>query len=302
MPTSAHRGVSNSPKISVKSVQSAWADVGIGPYNAFKNRGGIFELFLVSRERSKKTEAVFLVASRRSGGKSSENKQGPLHFAAGPAWYGALQAGLQDAQDHLRVTAFLLGDLQQHTAVRSGVFGERFIRLVRGVLLGIALAERFVDAGDARRIRPARTGLFAGLEEIDRAELLRVAGLLPGHLAQHRLRFALHAAGEVRVERAVGAFIPDQLEKLFGRQRIAAALPEPVCSFIWAAGTACAFITRLQTRCVCCSVSGCMGSPSFAPSYALRGRIVRFHKNPTRKRQICTIFSQKNLVFPVCLC
>ena len=64
MPTSAHRGVSNSPKISVKSVQSAWADVGIGPYNAFKNRVGIFELFLVSRERSKKTEAVFLVGSR----------------------------------------------------------------------------------------------------------------------------------------------------------------------------------------------------------------------------------------------
>ena len=64
MPTSAHRGVSNSPKISVKSVQSAWADVGIGPYNAFKNRVGIFELFLVSREKSKKTEAVFLVGSR----------------------------------------------------------------------------------------------------------------------------------------------------------------------------------------------------------------------------------------------
>ena len=70
MPTSAHWGVSNAPKISVKSVQSAWADVGIGPYNAFKNRVGIFELFLVSRERSKKTEAVFLVGSRRPGGKS----------------------------------------------------------------------------------------------------------------------------------------------------------------------------------------------------------------------------------------
>ena len=55
-------------------------------------------------------------------------------------------------------------------------------------------------------------------------------------------------------------------------------LPEPVCSFIWAAGTACAFITRLQTRCVCFSVSGCMGSPSFAPLYAPRRRIVRFHK------------------------
>ena len=46
--------------------------MGIGPYNAFKNRVGIFELFLVSRERSKKTEAVFLVGSRRSGRKSSE--------------------------------------------------------------------------------------------------------------------------------------------------------------------------------------------------------------------------------------
>ena len=69
-----------------------------------------------------------------------------LQRSGAPERYGALQAGLQDAQDHLRVAAFLLGDLQQHTAVRSGVFGERFIRLVRGVLLGIALAERFVDA------------------------------------------------------------------------------------------------------------------------------------------------------------
>ena len=43
-------------------------------------------------------------------------------------------------------------------------------------------------------------------------------------------------------------------------------------------GAVCALITRLQTRCVCFSVSGCMGSPSFAPLYAPRRRIVRFHK------------------------
>ena len=79
MPTSAHRGVSNSPKISVKSVQSAWADVGIGSYNAFKNRVGIFELFLVSRERSKKTGAVFLVGSRDSGG--NRNPPGLVFFS-----------------------------------------------------------------------------------------------------------------------------------------------------------------------------------------------------------------------------
>ena len=82
MPTSAHWGVSNSPKISVKSVQSAWADVGIGPYNAFKNRVGIFELFLVSRERSKKTEAVFLVALKGVPGKI---KISPGSFSFGEA-------------------------------------------------------------------------------------------------------------------------------------------------------------------------------------------------------------------------
>ena len=32
MPTSALLAVSNSPKIAEKSVRSAWADVGIGPY------------------------------------------------------------------------------------------------------------------------------------------------------------------------------------------------------------------------------------------------------------------------------
>ena len=67
--------------------------------------------------------------------------------------------------------AFLFSNSQQHAAVRSGVLGKRLICLVRGVLLGIALAERLVDTGDARRFRPAGAGLFAGLEKIDRAEL-----------------------------------------------------------------------------------------------------------------------------------
>ena len=116
--------------------------------------------------------------------------------------------------------AFLFSNSQQHAAVRSGVLGKRLICLVRGVLLGIALAERLVDTGDARRFRPAGAGLFAGLEKIDRAELLRVAGLLPGHFTQHRLCLALHAAGEVRIERAVIAFVRNQFKQLFGRQGI----------------------------------------------------------------------------------
>ena len=144
----------------------------------------------------------------------------PAACCSGPVVYGALQTGLQDAQDHLRMFAFLFSNSQQHAAVRSGVLGKRLICLVRGVLLGIALAERLVDTGDARRFRPAGAGLFSGLEKIDRAELLRVAGLLPGHLAQHGLRLALHAAGEVRIERAVIAFVRNQFKQLFGRQGI----------------------------------------------------------------------------------
>ena len=49
---------------------SRTAVTGINPYNGFKNSVGSIELLQISRERSKKTEAVFLVASRRSGGKS----------------------------------------------------------------------------------------------------------------------------------------------------------------------------------------------------------------------------------------
>ena len=42
------------------------------PYKSFSNSVRNSELLQISRERSKKTEAVFLVGSRRSGGKSSE--------------------------------------------------------------------------------------------------------------------------------------------------------------------------------------------------------------------------------------
>ena len=49
---------------------SRTAVAGIDPYEAYKYSARRFELFQISRERSKKTEAVFLVGSRRSGGKS----------------------------------------------------------------------------------------------------------------------------------------------------------------------------------------------------------------------------------------
>ena len=49
---------------------SRTAVTGINPYNGFKNSVGSIELLQISRERSKKTASVFLVASRRSGGKS----------------------------------------------------------------------------------------------------------------------------------------------------------------------------------------------------------------------------------------
>ncbi len=62
-----------------------------------------------------------------------------------------LQAVLQDAEDQLRVLAFLLRHAQQHAPVRPGILGERGVGLVRGVLRGVLLAERFVDAGDAGR-------------------------------------------------------------------------------------------------------------------------------------------------------
>ena len=49
---------------------SRTAVTGIGPYNAYRHCIKNSELFQASREKSRKTKAVFLVASRRSGGKS----------------------------------------------------------------------------------------------------------------------------------------------------------------------------------------------------------------------------------------
>lgn len=120
--------------------------------------------------------------------------------------------------------AFLFGHFQEHAPVRPGRSGERLIGLVCGMLLGIALAERLIDAGDAGRLRFGRAGLFAGLQEIDGGELFRVAGLLPRKLPQHRLRPALHPAGKMGVERAVRALARDQLQKLLRRQRRLAGL------------------------------------------------------------------------------
>ena len=70
MPTSAHADCTAFAEIYGKFVTSQWADVDIGPYNAYRYSVRDFELLQVSRERFKKTEAVFLVGSRRSGGKS----------------------------------------------------------------------------------------------------------------------------------------------------------------------------------------------------------------------------------------
>ena len=44
--------------------------MGIGPYKSFANSVRNSELLQVTREKSRKTEGVFLVGSRRSGGKS----------------------------------------------------------------------------------------------------------------------------------------------------------------------------------------------------------------------------------------
>ena len=48
---------------------SRTAVTGIGPYEAYKYSARRFELFQISRERSKKTEAVFVVGSRGLRGK-----------------------------------------------------------------------------------------------------------------------------------------------------------------------------------------------------------------------------------------
>jgi hypothetical protein len=49
---------------------SRTAVTGSDPYKAFSRNVRIFGLLQSSREKSKKTEAVFLVALRRPGGKS----------------------------------------------------------------------------------------------------------------------------------------------------------------------------------------------------------------------------------------
>ena len=70
MPTSARWEVANSPKIPVKYGASCRGDVGIDPYEACTHGVRSFELLHISREKSRKTEEVFLVGSRRPGGKS----------------------------------------------------------------------------------------------------------------------------------------------------------------------------------------------------------------------------------------
>ena len=70
MPTSARWEVANSPKIPVKYGASCRVDVGIDPYEACTHGVRSFELLHISREKSRKTEGVFLVGSWRPGGKS----------------------------------------------------------------------------------------------------------------------------------------------------------------------------------------------------------------------------------------
>ena len=63
-------GRTNSPKISVKNSAFCRADRVDRPYNACMDGARNFELFQITREKSRKTEEVFLVGLRRSGGKS----------------------------------------------------------------------------------------------------------------------------------------------------------------------------------------------------------------------------------------
>ena len=89
MPTSARWAAANLPKISEKTVHPAGAMctgkrqthirnapssrtavTGIGPYNAYRRCIKNSELLQVPREKSRKTEGVFLVGSRGAGGKS----------------------------------------------------------------------------------------------------------------------------------------------------------------------------------------------------------------------------------------
>mgnify|MGYP003179063173 CR=1 FL=1 len=78
-------GSTNLPQISEKNSAFCRVDVGIDLYETFSRNVRKFELFLVSRERSKKTEAVFLVGSRGSGGKS-KSPPGSFSFASVFFW------------------------------------------------------------------------------------------------------------------------------------------------------------------------------------------------------------------------
>ena len=60
------QGSTDSPQIFEKTVQSAGRTESSTPTDSVGN----FELYQASREKSRKTEAVFLVGSRGSGGKS----------------------------------------------------------------------------------------------------------------------------------------------------------------------------------------------------------------------------------------
>ena len=59
-------------------VTSHWADRVVGPYNAYRHCIKNSELFQFSRKKSRKTEAVFLVASRGPGG--NRNPPGLVFF------------------------------------------------------------------------------------------------------------------------------------------------------------------------------------------------------------------------------
>ena len=55
------------------------ADVGIGPYKSYSDSVGNFELLQITRERSKKTEAVFLGALKGAPG-GNRNPPGLVFF------------------------------------------------------------------------------------------------------------------------------------------------------------------------------------------------------------------------------
>jgi hypothetical protein len=67
-----------------KTGASCRVDVGIDPYNAYRRCIKNTELLQVLREKSRKTEGVFLVTLRDSGGKSKST--GSFSFASVFFW------------------------------------------------------------------------------------------------------------------------------------------------------------------------------------------------------------------------